>query len=266
MRLWLVFAAVAVCGCGRRYRIEGLVLEARPEKREMVVSHRAIPGVMPAMAMPFAVPSGAPMPAPGAAVSFDLRIARGHSRVSKFRVADAAAAQIDDMRLPLPSERTAIGDPVPDFALTDQQSQPVRLSQFRGRVVLVNFLYTRCPLPEVCPRLAASFASLQRRFAAGIPDRLTLLSISLDPTYDSPEVLQRYARQSGARYPGWRMLTGDTAQVARKFGLIHWPEEGVIVHTSRTAVIDADGRLRAVVDGSSFRFEQLADLVRHSLR
>jgi protein SCO1/2 len=132
-------------------------------------------------------------------------------------------------------------------------------------VVFIQFLYTRCPLPEVCPRLAASFASLRRRFSS--PD-LVLVSITLDPRYDSPEVLARYARSAGAR-PGWHFLTGpepEIEKIARAFGLVHWAEEGVIVHSSYTAVVGRDQRLRALIEGSSYRLEQLAALAQHILK
>ena len=88
-----------------------------------------------------------------------------------------------------------------------------------------------------------------------------LVSITLDPTFDTPEVLARYAATMRARVDRWRFLTGDTAAVARRFGL----EEGVIVHNSQTAVIDRKGRLAAMVEGSQYRLEQLADLVRQTL-
>jgi protein SCO1/2 len=99
--------------------------------------------------------------------------------------------------------------------------------------------------------------------------RLTLLSVTLDPDYDTPEVLARYAASVGARSSGWRFLTGPRRQIdelARRFGLIHWPEEGVIVHTTVTALIGRDGRLLALVEGSNYRLEQLADLVAHHLK
>jgi protein SCO1/2 len=243
------------------------VLEVNRDQQQVVVSHRAVPGYMPAMTMPFRVPSRSLLQhlQPGARIELDLRVGAGQSRVTDLRVRDSREAVLDDVRLPLPAEALPVGSAIPDFALTDQRGQTVQFSGFRDRLVLVNFVYTRCPLPEVCPRLAASFAALQRRLAARIPDQLVLLSVTLDPLFDTPEVLDRYANRAGVRYPGWRLLTGNTTPVARSFGLIYWPEEGVIVHTSRTALVGRRGTLLAMVDGSQYRLEQLADLVRHHL-
>src|SRR5262249_37416410 len=145
-----------------------------------------------------------------------------------------------------PVEKVAVGHPMPDFTLTNQHGDRVRLSGFKGKVVVAQFLYTRCPLPDVCPRLAASFSRIQRRF----PERadLILFSITLDPTYDTPEVLSRYSMLWRPQ-SGWHFLTGteeEIKRVAKCFGLIYWPEEGVITHNSTIGMIGRDGRVSAL--------------------
>jgi protein SCO1 len=133
----------------------------------------------------------------------------------------------------------------------------------RGRAVAIDFIYTRCPMPDVCPRLSANFARLQKRFG----DKVMLLSITLDPEYDTAEVLADYARRWRAE-AGWRFLTGSPKaiqDVAGRFGVIYWPEDGVLTHTSATAVIDRAGRLAALVEGSSYTSQQLLDLVASTL-
>jgi protein SCO1/2 len=156
---------------------------------------------------------------------------------------------------------------MPDFTLIDQLNRPVRLADLRGRVVAVDFIYTRCPLPDVCPRLSANFARLQSRFHEKMGRDLSLLSITIDPQYDTPQVLERYGRIWNTK-EGWRLLTGPDAEievVARRFGMNYWPEEGLITHTSETGVIGRDGRLAARVDGSSFTPAQLGDLIQREL-
>ncbi len=121
------------------------------------------------------------------------------------------------------------------------------------------FIYTRCPLPDVCPRLSANFAYLNKR----VHD-VALLSITIDPQFDTPAVLAEYARRYGSDGERWRFLTGSIEQireVAGRFGLIYWPEDGSITHTVATGIIGRDGRLAALVEGSSYRPEQLRDLV-----
>jgi protein SCO1/2 len=93
---------------------------------------------------------------------------------------------------------------------------------------------------------------------------LVLLSITIDPQYDTVEVLAEYARIWRANAEGWRMLTGSRehiGEVASRFGLVYWPEEGAITHTSTTGVIARNGRLAALIEGSSYDPMQLGDLI-----
>lgn len=258
-----------LCGCAKRYPVEGLVLRVDPAARTMLVSHREVPGYMPAMAMPFAVERAEDLRElrPGSRVTFELRVRKSASVARKVRVAQPNLTGVADtdepLKLPVPPNKLAVGDPVPDFALTDQQGRPFRFSDLRGRVVAVDFIYTRCPLPDVCPRLSAGFAALQRR----IPD-VALVSVTIDPTYDTPDVLAGYARRYGANPERWRFLTGpndEIQRVAGLFGLVYWPEEGLITHTTATAVVGRDGRLKAVVEGLGFTADQLADLVANEI-
>jgi protein SCO1/2 len=149
----------------------------------MLVSHRPIGKFMPAMMMPFRVEDAGQLAGlyPGARVEFDLVVEKYRSIARNVRRTGG-----QDVSIPAPKERLKVGDPVADFRLADQDGRDVRLADFRGKVVAIDFLYTRCPLPDVCPRLAATFAALQRRFAGR---DVILLSITVDPDYDTPSVL-----------------------------------------------------------------------------
>ncbi len=255
--------AVGATSCAKRYAAEGLVLHVERERQTVTISHREIRGYMPAMTMPFRVKNAVELEgvAPGTRVQFQLEVRKRGSVVRNLRAQAVAPDNGQKLRLPPTPEKLAIGDEVPDFALTDQSSRPVHLSDFRGRVVALNFVYTRCPLPDVCPRLCAGFARLQKRFAGR---DLALLSVTLDPQYDSPEVLADYAKIWRADLARWHFLTGqleDIQRVAGRFGIISWPEEGLLTHTSETAVIARDGRLVALITGSSYTADQLGDLI-----
>ena len=116
----------------------------------------------------------------------------------------------------------AIGDVLPAFRLTDSGGGEVTLADLRGRVVAIDFIYTRCPLPDVCPRLSANFALLQRQFHDRASSDLLLLSVTVDPDFDTPAALAAYARRWGAG-PAWRFLTGDVAPLAAKMAT-RWRE------------------------------------------
>src|SRR5262245_46477812 len=158
--LILALSTLTLPACARRYRVEGLVLDVKPTEKMMVVSHRAIPGYMDAMAMPFRVRTTTELKsiAPGDRVAFQLAVKGRSSHAERSQAGPAAQFSSvgrgeAPLPLPAPPEKLALGMRVPDFLLLDQLARPVRLSDFNGKIVAVNFIYTRCPLPEVCPRL-----------------------------------------------------------------------------------------------------------------
>jgi len=218
---------------------------------------------MDAMSMPFHLEAARDLAqlTPGSRIDFQLKVTRGAVTARHIHLQQTA---LDGIALPKAEAKIAIGERMPDFTLTDQSGRAVRLSGFAGQLVAVDFIYTRCPLPDVCPRLSANFARLQKRFAG----KIALLSITLDPQHDTPEVLAEYAQRWRADSRTWLFLTGseeDVKKVAGHFGVVYWPEEGAITHTSSTALIDRAGKLAALVEGSSFTSQQLIDLVRTEL-
>jgi len=128
--------------------------------------------------------------------------------------------------------------------------------------VAIDFIYTRCPLPDVCPRLSANFATVAKRLR---DKSVVLLSVTVDPDYDTPQILADYARRWGAGGLNWHFLTGDVAPLATRLGEIYWSDEGSIGHNSATAIVDRNGRLAATLEGSSWRADQLEQLILHQL-
>jgi protein SCO1/2 len=274
MRAVLFLVLLCLVSCARRYVVDGMVVSVDAPRRRLIVAHSAIPKLMPAMRMPFDVRDSRELDGlhPGARIRFRFNVARQRSWISGIRQfpssAESLSAELGGALVEPPSQAITIGDPAPSFTLIDQKGDAAGPMHWRGKVVAINFIYTRCPLPEVCPRLAASFAALQRRFADRLGRDLILVSVTLDPQHDTPEVLARYAVSVKAVSGAWLFLTGtfqDVARVAGYFGVAHWAEEGVIVHTSSTVFLGRDGRLKARVEGSSFPLSQLARLTAHLL-
>jgi protein SCO1/2 len=242
------------------YAVDGIVVAVDRDARTMLVAHRPIAKYMPAMTMPFRVEDAAALDGlyPGARVRFDLVVDRSQSLARHVtKTADGEIAP--------PKGKLQPGDPVADFELRDQHGTTVRLSDFRGKIVAIDFIYTRCPLPDVCPRLSANFALLQRRFRDRLGEDLVLLTVTVDPEFDTPAILSAYARRWGADDRGWRFLTGNIAPLAAQLGEVYWTDEGSIGHNSETSVIGPDGRLAAIVEGSNYRADQLVGLIAHQL-
>jgi protein SCO1/2 len=253
---------IAAVGLAKTWHVDGIMIAIDRGARTMLVSHRPIPNYMGAMAMPFRVENASQLEGlyPGVRIEFDLTVTKQGSlahNVCKTGEPDAA--------VPPPKEAIGIGDPVPDFSLTSEAGKRVRLADLRGKVVAINFLYTRCPLPDVCPRLAANFATLQRYFANRMGADLVFLSITVDPDFDTPIILAEYAKRWSAKSPGWVFLTGDVSRIAASLGEVYWTDEGSIGHNSTTSIVDRNGRLSAVVTGSTWRLDQLEQLLKHEL-
>lgn len=264
----LIAAAVliAAAGCATTYETRGLVLRVDPASASLTVSHDPILGYMDAMVMPFAASNPAEIREvrPGDVIHFRLRPGKGGTRIDRIKHLSAAAADAGLAVTPSASTLIKPGERVPDFTLTDQNGASLSLASLRGQVVAITFIYSRCPLPDYCPRMVNNLAEVRKRYQDRMGRDLTLLTITFDPKYDTPEVLRNFARRYGGNVPAWHFLTGSTEQVAAvcaSFGIEYWPDQGLITHTLQTAVIDREGRLRASVEGRGFSGRQIADLV-----
>ena len=170
----------------------------------------------------------------------------------------APAPTAADAAVPQPNRAISVGDPVPDFALTDQTGTTVRLSQFRGEPVGVTFLYTNCPDVNACPMTTAKFSRLdamlrERKFGH-------LLVVTVDPERDTPAVLKLYAEKAGADPKRWSFLTGGAsavAEVASRFGVLYSKKGGQVIHQQGVAVVDPDGRLAMISYGEDWLPESL---------
>jgi protein SCO1/2 len=269
-RAFLVAFALLNAACAATYSATGLVLKLDPSASTVTVSHDDVAGLMDAMVMPLTVKSASSLSGvrPGDRVSFRLVIKKESTYIDRLKLVSAVPADQGLVMTPAASTLVPIGATVPDFTLIDQRGTSVRLSDLRGRVVVVTFIYTRCPLPDYCPRMVTNLAAVRDRFRARLGQDVTLLTVTFDPQYDTPERLAAYARLHNADIPGWHFLTGDAEgikQVCAAFGVEYWPDSGLITHTLQTAVIDREGRLAAAVEGKDFTGRQIADLVQSVL-
>jgi len=266
LRASLVLGAVLSSACARHYSTTGLVLKVDRPGSTVTISHDAFPGFMDAMAMPFELKDGARSVkvAAGDRVKLRLSVKGGRSWLDKLQVVSGTPVDAGLQQSPAVPVLVPVGAQIPDFDLVDQTGADVSLASLKGKVVAVTFIYTRCPLPDYCPRMVENFRAIRNRFSARMNRDLVLLTISFDPKYDTPQMMAAYATANRAGGPGWLFLTGDSAKIARvcdAFGIQYFAEEGLITHSLQTAVIDRDGRLAATVEGKDFTPQQLGDLV-----
>ncbi len=180
---------------------------------------------------------------------------RGHSR---FLIALICAALLGgsasvEAHPEKTNARLARIGPAPDFALTVQNGARVGLTDLRGKVVVVTFIYATCA--DTCPLLTAKLVGIQRQLGTD-GARVRFVAITVDPEKDTPEALRRYAEGHGAKAPGWIFLTGtegEIGEVARRYGIyVKKRPAGDVDHTFLTSVIDGDGVLRVQYQGVRF--------------
>jgi protein SCO1/2 len=258
----------------------GMVLSVDRTRHSFVASCQAIPGYMEGMSMPFEVrePKELDGLAPGTVIDFTLVVDKNTSYAEHVKLHPYVSAEQDPWlarQLKLlrnlsnenkpAAKPLEIGSAVPNFTLTDQAHRQVSFTQFSGKVVALNFIYTSCALPNFCFRMANNFGVVQRRLKDRLGRDLVLLTVTFDPQRDTPEVLAHYAQTWKADPKTWHFLTGPIPEVRRvtsMFGMDFFPDEGLMNHSLHTVVIDRQGKVVANIEGNQFTAEQLLDLVR----
>jgi protein SCO1/2 len=242
----VVVAVALACGVAstESYRATGVVRSVDPAARQIRIAHDEIAGFMPAMTMSFDVASAELLAGvePGARVAFSLERSASTLRITALEVTEgeaAAAVSGVSAQQPPPPELA------PGFRLTDQDGRELALADLRGNAVLLDFVFTRCPGP--CPILTTSHVALQRMLPPAVAARTRLVSVSLDPSWDTPERLREYGAARGARFENWSFLTGDPDVVqellsAYGVGTVRQPD-GTLDHVVATFLIDPDGRI-----------------------
>ena len=243
-----------------RYPIQGVIRGIDREKGQIRLEHEEIKDYMSAMTMTFTVRGGPEVLRGldvGKPISGTLVAEDGRFWIEGISAAAAKSPTPGSVR-PEPNKGVGPGDPVPDFALTDQNGRTVRLSEMRGEVVAVTFLYTRCPIATACPMTTAKFSTLAAMLEKKPAGRL--LVVTVEPEHDTPKVLAEYAKKAGADGVRWRFLTGSpqaVADVATSFGVVYYPDRGQIIHSQAVAVVDPKGRLATIYYGESWEPEHI---------
>ncbi len=272
-RAAVIALLVLVCACTRtrQYQLKGQVLAVDSVRHEITVKHEDIKGFMPGMTMPFKVRDESLVAGrtPGEFIRATLVVEDAAAYLKAIeRTGVAPLAEDATPRVAL--RLLDPGDPIPDAAFMDQDGRRRRLMDWRGQVLAVTFIYTRCPVPDFCPLMDRQFAAIQKAVSedASLRGRVHLVSISFDPTFDTPAVLKQYAGMRGADSGTWSFLTGDRDEIDRFAGHVgvsitrepgNQPE---IMHNLRTAVVDADGRLSRVLGGNEWKPEELLEALR----
>jgi protein SCO1 len=250
-----------------RYEVRGLVRGLPPDHKSLDIEHEDIPGFMPSMTMPFEVRDEKEIAdlKLGDSIAFRLNVTRRDSWIDRVRKIEASELQLPThASVPPPQSATAVrerlheGDTMPGFKLIDQDGKQVTLETFRGHPFVVTFIFTRCPIPNFCPRMSSNFADLQKAIESASSGSLAathLLSISFDPEHDTPEVLKQYGEHASADFAIWTFATGTPPEIhglTKGFSVLVQPESGTISHSLATALVDREGRIAKIWRGNAW--------------
>ena len=160
---------------------------------------------------------------------------------------------------------------MPDFSLTNEDGKRISLRDYRGKALVISFIYTRCPLQDECPLTTHNFAVVEKALAANpaLYSETHLLSVSFDPAYDTPAILRSYARGFGEdRFDHWEFAslpTAETRDAAKFFNIFLSEQQGQISHSTCTAIIAPDGTLYRIYSGNDWKPDSLLSDLRSLL-
>ena len=255
----------------REYELRGVIVAVDPARQEVTIKHEDIPQFMPGMTMPFKVR--------------DAALLQGRVRGDLVRatlVVEESAAHLRTLERtgsapvtePAPAPRETLletGNPVPDANFVDQDGKIRHIAEWREYALAVTFIYTRCPIPDFCPLMDRHFKAAQAAIQSDplLRDRARLLSVSFDPAHDKPPVLAAHARRLEADPRVWTFVSGDGVEpFASQFGVSiirdrATPED--LTHNLRTAVLDTNGRVSAILRGNEWTPPELIAALRNAI-
>jgi protein SCO1/2 len=260
------------------FPLRGEVTSIDTSRLRITIAHEEIPDYMAAMTMPFKVKDKALLRGiePGDSVSATLAVSRTESWLEGLVYvgvgtppATLSAGDVLMSRLFQP------GETLPDVPLRNQDGELTTIGSFRGKVLAITFIYTRCPIPEFCIRMTDHFFRIQQSLKndSSLVDRWHLLTISFDPKFDTPGAMKSYARNYGADTRVWSFLTDSDSsgsgilKLATGLDLLYEADEGsTISHNLRTVLVDAEGKIVEVIRDNEWKPEQIAARIKSLCR
>lgn len=270
----LIALALTVSACNspkqaeqiKQYKLTGKVVSIDKPNLSAVVNGDEIKGFMAAMAMPYKVKNSSELDKlnPGDVISADLFVQGSDYWIQNIQVTQKSSPEktSSELRIPVPGEQ------VPDFKLVNQDGRPISLAEYRGKALLITFIYTQCPFPDYCPRVTQQFSEINRKLLAdpALSDKTHLISISFDPKHDSPKVLREYGYKAAGEkrasvFSHWEFAAAqsDLSKMETFFALAVSEENGAITHSLSTTVIGPDGKIFKWYHGNDWTAAQILE-------
>ncbi|MBS1799140.1 MAG: SCO family protein [Acidobacteria bacterium] len=242
----------------KTFQVKGRVVST--DATHVTLDHEAVPGFMEAMTMPYKLkdPSIVSELHPGDRITARITVqqdAAGFRSPELDNIVVIAQAR-PDYKPAVQYHVPQVGDSVPDFRLLNQSDRTIHLGQFKGKVLVATFIYTRCPLADYCPRMSSNFAEIDKSLSTdpALYAGTHLLSISFDPAYDTPSVLRNYGgaytgnhtKETFAHWDFAAPTEKELGEMTKFFGVGITPGDNkTLNHSLSTIVIGKDGKIAA---------------------
>lgn len=277
---FLALAAALLTGCDRSdsttpvrsFDTRGVVREIAPDRKTAVIRHEEIPDYMPKMTMELTVRRPVELRgiSEGDEITFRLHATDDTHWIDTIRRVGRPPEEpppLTPFLKPKFARELKPGDEVPDAEFLAETGQSIHLKDFRGRALAFTFFFTRCPLPDFCPRMNKHFREARDLLLARAdgPTNWNFLCVSFDAEFDSPAVLRNQAfAYRGTNPTGWLFASASQAvleDLAPAIDLTVMREGASFSHNLRTLVLDPQGRIFKQFDGNRWTPEELAEAV-----
>lgn len=255
------------------FEVKGIVRKISENENKVHIEHEEIPNYMGAMTMPFLVrdKNVFEIIRKGDEIKFELNVTDKESWIEKIDVVlRPKSDQLSIKNEPVNSlnleeiEPLRVGDELPNYSLINQENKKIQLTSFRGRILVFTFMYTRCPIPDFCPRMSQHFREVYDALKdININKDWHLLSISFDPDFDTPKILKNYSKAFSSDLKKWSFVTGNSSvidEMISRFGIIVRRPKASITdwdHNLRTVIVDPNGVIQTIYIGNSWTPETL---------
>ena len=255
------------------FEVKGIVRKISENENKVHIEHEEIPNYMGAMTMPFLVrdKNVFEIIRKGDEIKFELNVTDKESWIEQIDVVLRPKRE----QLSIKNEHTnslnleeigplRVGDELPNYSLINQENKKIQLTSFRGRILVFTFMYTRCPIPDFCPRMSQQFREVYHALKdININKDWHLLSISFDPDFDTPEILKNYSKAFSSDLKKWSFVTGNSSvidEMISRFGIIVRRPKASITdwdHNLRTVIVDPNGVIQTIYIGNFWTPETL---------
>jgi len=270
---------IVVCGCQsqnqeKHYSLKGRVMAKDASTQQITVDNEDIPGFMPAMTMPYPVkdPKGLNTVQPGDVISADVVVRTGQGYwLQNLAITDESGR--GTVPVSTAPQALKLGEKPPDVEMINQDGKPLHFRLLKGRTVLLTFIYTRCPLPNFCPLISTEFATIHKDLGKDSDDlkRTHLISVSLDPAYDTAPVLRKYGlaylQGDASGFKHWDFVftnVEDLKKLASAFGFQYFAQDNQISHSMQTVLLAPDGTIAKYWPGNEWKTSEVLAAMKQS--